>query len=214
MRKEDNYLSPERVLFTAAAAPDLHLAPDTVLQAVPHHVVAFTWRRWPVRLFLNAYTGLPTGREITPTRARRLFSNLGRRAARGPVLVLDAGPDGRALTPCKPTSSTTAGWPRTTLVTALTLNVATPADSFAVPRPVQQAYQARKAALTAPPPPIARRPPASRRHRARRVQPAGPAGTSRSSGKPMAWWYSKPPFPRLTRRACWQPCAACIPACR
>jgi len=58
--REDLELGPERVLLTAIAAPDLRVETDTVLQAVPHHVVAFTWRNIPVRVFLNANTALPT----------------------------------------------------------------------------------------------------------------------------------------------------------
>ena len=56
-------LCPERVLLTASAAPDLHLESDTMLQSVPNRVVAFTWKGSPVRLFLNAYTSLPTAVE-------------------------------------------------------------------------------------------------------------------------------------------------------
>jgi hypothetical protein len=56
-------LCPERVLLTASAAPDLRLEPNTVLQSVPNRVVAFTWKESPVRLFLNAYTSLPTAVE-------------------------------------------------------------------------------------------------------------------------------------------------------
>jgi hypothetical protein len=58
-------LGPERILVTALDAPDVHLEPDTVLQSVPHHVVAFTWKNSPVRIFLNADTYLPTAVEWT-----------------------------------------------------------------------------------------------------------------------------------------------------
>ncbi len=58
-------LGPERILLTALAASDVHLEPDTVLQSVPHHVVAFTWKNSPVRVFLNADTSLPTAVEWT-----------------------------------------------------------------------------------------------------------------------------------------------------
>ena len=37
-------LGPERVFFTALAASDLRSESATVLQGVPHHVVAFTWK--------------------------------------------------------------------------------------------------------------------------------------------------------------------------
>lgn len=56
-------LSPERVLITALASPDLHRLPDLTLQSVPHHEVEFTWQGAPVRIFLNADTHLPTAVE-------------------------------------------------------------------------------------------------------------------------------------------------------
>ncbi|WP_164013263.1 hypothetical protein [Pyxidicoccus trucidator] len=52
--------APERVLLTALDAADLHAAPDTVVQDVPHHVVTFHHGTAAVRLFLNSHTGLPT----------------------------------------------------------------------------------------------------------------------------------------------------------
>jgi hypothetical protein len=58
-------LSPERVLITAAASSDLHSIPDTVLQSVPHHAIAFTWKGRIVRVYLNADTHLPTEVEWT-----------------------------------------------------------------------------------------------------------------------------------------------------
>jgi len=56
-------LGPERILLTALSAADLRAEPDTVLQSVSHHVVAFTWKNAPVRVFLNANTALPTAVE-------------------------------------------------------------------------------------------------------------------------------------------------------
>jgi len=53
-------LNPEHVLMTAAASPDLHTIPDTVLRSVPHHAIAFTWNKRLVRVYLNADTHLPT----------------------------------------------------------------------------------------------------------------------------------------------------------
>jgi len=66
-------LGPERLLFTALAAPDLRAEDDTVLQSVPHHVVAFTWRNHPVRVFLNANTALPTAVEWKSAYPYNLF---------------------------------------------------------------------------------------------------------------------------------------------
>src|SRR5882757_197823 len=53
-------LSPERILLTALDASDVHLEPDTVLQSVPQNVAVFSLDGAPVRVFLNAYTHLPT----------------------------------------------------------------------------------------------------------------------------------------------------------
>lgn len=53
-------LSPARVLLTGLASSDLRRLPDTTLQSVPHHVVAFTWQGVPVTVYLNADTHLPT----------------------------------------------------------------------------------------------------------------------------------------------------------
>jgi hypothetical protein len=56
-------LSPERVLLTGLASPDLRRLPDLVLQGVPHQAVAFTWQGLPVTVYLNADTHLPTAVE-------------------------------------------------------------------------------------------------------------------------------------------------------
>ena len=56
-------LGPERLLLTALSASDLHSEPDEILQAVPHHVVAFTWKGSSARIFLNGDTELPTAVE-------------------------------------------------------------------------------------------------------------------------------------------------------
>ena len=52
-------LGPERLLLTAAQAPDLHFEADEVLRSTPHTVLAFQWRQIPVRILLNEYTHLP-----------------------------------------------------------------------------------------------------------------------------------------------------------
>lgn len=58
-------LAPERLLFTARAASDLRLLPDAVEQHVNQHVLGFTWNGQRLRLYLNAWTNLPTMLEIT-----------------------------------------------------------------------------------------------------------------------------------------------------
>lgn len=54
-------LSPERILLTALDAPDLRVGRDTVIQAVRHRAVEFSFGERPVRLFLNVDTRLPAG---------------------------------------------------------------------------------------------------------------------------------------------------------
>ena len=52
-------LGPIRLLLTAAAAADLHMAPAETLRSTPHAVVAFSWNRIPVRILINPYNHLP-----------------------------------------------------------------------------------------------------------------------------------------------------------
>jgi hypothetical protein len=58
-------LNPERLLLTAANAQDLRREPDIVLQSVPQNVLVFTLDDAPVRIYLNAYTHLPTAMDYS-----------------------------------------------------------------------------------------------------------------------------------------------------
>src|SRR2546423_585154 len=66
-------MSPERVFLTALEAENLSMDKDTLLHAIPDHVLRFTWRNHPVRLFLNGYTSLPTAVQITRPRPASFF---------------------------------------------------------------------------------------------------------------------------------------------
>ncbi len=68
--REREALSPERLLLTALDAADVHAEPDVVMQAVPQQVVAFTLDGAPVRIYLNAYTHLPTAVDYSGPLAR------------------------------------------------------------------------------------------------------------------------------------------------
>ncbi|MDQ2878183.1 MAG: hypothetical protein M3R41_03805 [Pseudomonadota bacterium] len=63
-------LSPERLLLTALAAPDLQREPDAVLQNVRQQIVRFSLDGAPVRIFLNGYTHLPTAVDYSGPLAR------------------------------------------------------------------------------------------------------------------------------------------------
>lgn len=74
--EESFELSPERILLTALEAHDLRLLPDVVLQSVKQHVLAFTWRKHTVRIFLNSETLLPTAVEWTRAYPAHTYWNL------------------------------------------------------------------------------------------------------------------------------------------
>jgi hypothetical protein len=63
-------LSPERVLVTALDAADAHREADTVLQGVPHQVVAFSLDGAPARIYLNQHTHLPSAVDYAGPLAR------------------------------------------------------------------------------------------------------------------------------------------------
>jgi hypothetical protein len=63
--RESLALGPERVLLTAANAADLHFESPETLRSTAHAVVAFTWRRVPVRVLLNPFNHLPDAVETT-----------------------------------------------------------------------------------------------------------------------------------------------------
>ena len=58
--KEEFDLSPERLLFTALAAPDLSVAPGRVLHGIDNRAVSFTYNALKLTLYLNAHTDMPT----------------------------------------------------------------------------------------------------------------------------------------------------------
>jgi hypothetical protein len=63
-------LSPERILLTALDSSDVRVESDTVLQSVPQNVLSFTLDKAPVRIYLNAYTHLPTAVDFAGPLAR------------------------------------------------------------------------------------------------------------------------------------------------
>jgi hypothetical protein len=58
--KQDLDLAPERLLFTALAAPDLRSAPERTLHGILNRAVAFTHAGVPYTLYLNTHTHMPT----------------------------------------------------------------------------------------------------------------------------------------------------------
>jgi hypothetical protein len=58
-------LGPQRILLTAASAPDLHFEAPETLRSTAHAVVAFNWQHVPVRVLLNSFNHLPDAVETT-----------------------------------------------------------------------------------------------------------------------------------------------------
>src|SRR3569833_1996991 len=74
---DDLYLSPELVLQTALASPNLVFSKDTVYQKAKHQIISFKFEGFPVRVFLNQETSLLTAVEVTkPTKMLILVSGV------------------------------------------------------------------------------------------------------------------------------------------
>lgn len=57
-------LAPERLLFTALAAPDLAMAPAVTLHGILQQVVTFTWRGRHARLLIDGHDDVPSALEL------------------------------------------------------------------------------------------------------------------------------------------------------
>lgn len=75
LARERLALSPERLLLTAFDAADCRAEPDAVLQGVPQNVLAFSMDGAPIRIYLNAYTHLPTAVDYSGPLARSGFAS-------------------------------------------------------------------------------------------------------------------------------------------
>lgn len=65
LARERMALNPEKLLLTALDSSDLKRDADTVLQSVPQNVLSFSLDGAPVRIYLNAYTHLPTAMDYS-----------------------------------------------------------------------------------------------------------------------------------------------------
>jgi hypothetical protein len=133
-------MMPERALPAAQAAPDLHAAPDTVLQGIPHHRVRFGNGPAAVELVLNAYTGLPTAvvhrRAYPDDMQRNPFGTAETRLLMGTWKLLPNG----AFYPHKYNMSFGATEWRDFSLLRIDLDAPAPADSFSIPDQVRTAY--------------------------------------------------------------------------
>ena len=136
-------LGPERVLLSALDATDLRAESDVVLQAVPHHVVAWSWGKFPVRLFLNANTGLPTAVEsVRPHPYDTFWSVWGDVTSRVYFSYWTLEPGGIHYPRQWDLVRNGVSYKSFT-VAELTFNPPLPADSFALPATAREAFEAR-----------------------------------------------------------------------
>lgn len=136
-------LSPERILLTALAAPDLARVGDTLLQKVPHETFAFTWDDRPVRLYLNAHTRLPAGYAL-PARLGNVFTEMWGDVPTVTVWSLWSVEPGGWLYP-RQRDVFRLGHPlERESLTAVAFDVAAPADSFAISDEVRAGFAASK----------------------------------------------------------------------
>ncbi|MEO5867995.1 MAG: hypothetical protein ABIS14_04915 [Sphingomonas sp.] len=88
-------LSPERILLAAEASDDLHREPDVTLFGTSHRVLAFTWRSFPVHLFIDTTSHLLQRMETTRSWAPdQLSAMLGDITWRTDYLFYRHEPDG------------------------------------------------------------------------------------------------------------------------
>ena len=136
-------LGPERVLLNALAASDLHADREAMLQGQPHTIVAFTWRGTPVRIYLNAYTHLPTAVEVVRANPYDIFWSVwGDVTTRTyySIWTLEAG--GVRLPHQLDVERN--GLPYKTLtIAAMELNPKLDAEAFAIPDEVKKAFESR-----------------------------------------------------------------------
>lgn len=67
---------PVRALLLAERASDLTRQPDAILHGLPQHVLAFHHGRWPVRIYLDALSGLPSAIETVRTASRAISGDI------------------------------------------------------------------------------------------------------------------------------------------
>jgi hypothetical protein len=137
-------LSPERILFTALDATDLHAEPDTLLQGVQHHVVGFSRQGETVRLFLNISTSLPTAIENTRTYPYDVFWGVWGDVRTRKYLSFWTLERGGVHYPRQWDIERNGQAYKSFAITDLVFNPSVAVDSFIVPANVRQAFASRK----------------------------------------------------------------------
>lgn len=134
--RDDLLTSPERVLLHALAANDLRQEPDIWLQGIQHKVLAFTVDDIPMRVYLHAYSHLPTAVDyVRPS----YFDVWGAVTYRVLYSLWQITPHGIRYPYQWDTLHGELPY-RSFTITDLTINPGAPADSFAVAEETKTAF--------------------------------------------------------------------------
>lgn len=139
--RERMALNPERLLLTAAEAPDLRQEPDIVLQSIPQNILSFTLDGSPVRIYLNAYTHLPTAMDYSGPVARAgYYAFLGDVTIRTYYSLWWLAKDGVHL-PLQRTIEGNGMPDRTMIVRKLEINASINEADLTIPSDIRTKYQ-------------------------------------------------------------------------
>lgn len=145
--EESLQLGPERLGLAALDATDLRLEADTVYRGFAHAVAAFSWKGFPVRIFISRESGLPSAMELTRARPESVFwGPWGDVTFRKSYALWMLEPGGLRL----PRTIFTEwnGLPLSSqTVDEIVLNPETSDADFAIPANVRQGFEARKASI-------------------------------------------------------------------
>jgi glyoxylase-like metal-dependent hydrolase (beta-lactamase superfamily II) len=150
--QEELDFSPNRLMPAALSAADLHALADTRIHGEPYHVVAFTRDAVPIRLYLNAYTGLPGIVEWTRAYPDSIFWRVwGDVQNRLEYTAYQLLPGGVRF----PLQYDLArnGHPFTSeIITKIDLNPQLPQDAFVISPDIKTAFEQRKSRMAEGPP--------------------------------------------------------------
>ncbi len=141
-----------RIIQAALSAGDLRALPDARIHGEPYNVVVFTRNRIPVRLYLNAYTGLPGVAEWTRAYPYsiywRVWGDVQNRLEYTSYQLLPGG----IRLPLQTDLSRNGQPSLTQTIMKIDLNPEIPPDSFAIDPEVKTSFEQRKVHMTEGPP--------------------------------------------------------------
>lgn len=150
--QEELEFSPNLLMLAALSAADLHALPDTRIHGEPYHVVAFTRDAVPIRVHLNAYTGLPAVVEWTRAYPYSAFWRVwGDVQNRLEYTTYQLLPGGIRL-PLQYDLARNDQPFTSEIITKIELNPQLPQDAFVISPGVKTAFEQRKPRMTEGPP--------------------------------------------------------------